>query len=81
MAFFQYRYAFPVPRLPNLKHLELIVPADDHLASFFKASPFLQRFIPKVRSYILICKLNSFFIAIEPHKKIKLKYKVTGRLP
>ncbi|CAL9013500.1 unnamed protein product, partial [Prunus brigantina] len=48
-----YSCAFPVPTLPNLKHLELIVPADDqwalnNLTSFLKASPSLQRLVLKL---------------------------------
>ncbi|VVA26411.1 PREDICTED: F-box/LRR-repeat [Prunus dulcis] len=49
----EYSCAFSVPTLPNLKHLELIVPADDqwalnNLNSFLKASPTLQRLVLKL---------------------------------
>ncbi|XP_021812573.1 uncharacterized protein LOC110755644 [Prunus avium] len=53
-----YSCAFPVPTLPNLKRLELIVPADDqwalnNLTSFLKASPSLQRLVLTIARYSL----------------------------
>ncbi|KAI5340012.1 hypothetical protein L3X38_019286 [Prunus dulcis] len=56
-----YSCAFPVPTLPNLKHLELIVPADDqwalnNLNSFLKASPSLQRLVLKLEFSPPPCK-------------------------
>ncbi|PQQ20711.1 hypothetical protein Pyn_26307 [Prunus yedoensis var. nudiflora] len=81
-----YSCAFPVPTLPNLKHLELIVPADDqwalnNLTSFLKASPSLQRLINKLFYLLMLLEFSpppyeptekSQFLTRELWEKLKI---------